>query len=305
MKIVVLGSGAMASLFGGYLSLNNDVYIIGRGSGKMAFLDKNGIQIKEKDSTIRTNPHCTSDYKIPGTADLIILFVKSMANESVLSNAAPLIGEKTAILTFQNGAGHENVMNRFISKDRILIGTTQHSANIIEEGVVNHANGGLCTVGYAYGKDKSPEINKIAEALNKAGFETKISDDVKKSIWSKLLNNTSISITTAVLGCSMEYLAKSKDAWAIVSSLVRETVSVAKASGYTFDAEKTIADLFTLCSNVQGGYTSIYTDVKQGRKTEVDRISGFVVEEAKRLGVDAPLQTLMVNAVHALENKTK
>jgi 2-dehydropantoate 2-reductase len=300
MRIAILGDGAMGSLFGGYLSKRNDVTIIGRNP-EHGETFKKGLTIVEADREETFHPAYTTDSSGMQPVDLVILFVKSMANESVLETNKTLFDKHTYLLTFQNGAGHENVMSKFVPMDHVIIGTTQHNASLVSVGKVRHGGGGTCTIGTPGGDISG--LSPIVKVLCDAGFSTTASSSVKRAIWNKLSNNTSVSITTAVLQCSMEYLAKDPSAWSIVESLCRETMAVAKADGYPFDEQKTLDDLHALCKAAHGGYTSFYTDIKNGRKTEVDRISGYVVERAHELGIHVPKQELMVSAIHALENK--
>ena len=48
-------------------------------------------------------------------------------------------------------------------------------------------------------------------------------------------------------------------------------------------------------------YPSMLEDVQAHRRTEVDHITGALVREAERLGVDVPLQTAMYRLVKARE----
>ena len=85
---------------------------------------------------------------------------------------------------------------------------------------------------------------------------------------------------------------------------MREAVAVAAGDGYVFDAEEKIADVRAVCERSPKGLTSIYADLRAGRKTEVDTISGSVVRAGKRNGVGAPTHEAIVSLVHALEGKS-
>ena len=90
----------------------------------------------------------------------------------------------------------------------------------------------------------------------------------------------------------------------LMEKLAREAVAVANAEGSAqFDAETVVSDIKTVLANARGGYTSIYADLKNGARTEVDTISGSVVEAAKPLGVAVPYHEFVVALIHALEDK--
>jgi 2-dehydropantoate 2-reductase len=66
-----------------------------------------------------------------------------------------------------------------------------------------------------------------------------------------------------------------------------------------------IAGVETVCKNAPNGYTSIYADIRDGRRSEVDTISGSVVEAARRLGVSVPCHEMIVSLIHALERRPR
>ena len=49
--------------------------------------------------------------------------------------------------------------------------------------------------------------------------------------------------------------------------------------------------------------TPLYADLRDGRRTEVDTISGSVIRASERNGVPAPTHRAMVQLVHAMEQK--
>ncbi|MGN0906687.1 MAG: ketopantoate reductase family protein [Bullifex sp.] len=298
MKIAVLGNGAMGSLFGSYLSPGNDVTLIGVISEQIKDIQENGTVIREKDGERHFYPRAVMSGEYEGFADLVICFVKGYITELSLTQNRNIIGPDTYLLTFQNGAGHDEVLRKFTDDKHIVIGTTQHNA-CVENGTVIHGGWGINTIGRPDGSTEG--LEEIRAVFTSCGFETEISGSVMKSIWKKLLTNTSVSTATAVLGCSMHHLSECEYAWALTVSLFDESIRVAQAAGLTFDRDDELRTIRDVCENANPGYTSIYMDVRNGRKSEVDRISGYIVSQAGRYGIPVPCQTFAVNAIHALE----
>lgn len=298
MKIAVLGNGAMGSLFGSYLSLCNDVTLIGVISEQIKDIQENGTVIREKDGDRHFHPNAVMSGEYEGTADLVICFVKGYITELSLTQNRNIIGPDTYLLTFQNGAGHDEILRKFADDRHIVIGTTQHNASV-ENGTVIHGGWGINTIGRTDGSTDG--LESIRDVFTSCGFGTVISDSVMKSIWKKLLTNTSVSTATAVLGCSMHHLSECEYAWALTVSLFDESIMVAEAAGITFDRDEELKTIREVCEKANPGYTSIYMDVRYGRESEVDRISGYVVSTARRYGISVPCQTFAVNAIHALE----
>ena len=115
----------------------------------------------------------------------------------------------------------------------------------------------------------------------------------------------SASVLTGVLQVPLGYIAQNPNAWAVCEALIREAVAVAAGEGLDFDAEQKIAEVREVCEKSPNGLTSIYADLHNGRRSEVDTISGSVVRASERNGVPAPTHRAMVNLVHAMEGKPK
>lgn len=303
MRIAILGAGAMGSLFGSYLSQKNEVWLVEIDQEKVDFINREGVKIREADKDVIFHPRAVSSAKGLGEMELVLVFVKAMFSESALTANRELIGRNTYVMTLQNGAGHEQTILKFADREHVVIGTTKHNSSILETGYINHGGGGESCIGLLDGG--STVLRGIADTFTECGFVTEVSDNVRKLIWNKLFINVSASVMTGVLQSSLGFLKDSAHAWALVERLAREAAAVANAGGMDFDAEAVVRDVRMLVENSHNGYTSIYADLRDGMRTEVDTISGSVVSEAKRLEIAAPSHEFVVELVHAMEDKNK
>lgn len=303
MKIAVIGAGAMGSLYGGYLSEKNEVYLIDTDCEKEKVINKNGIKIKEVDKYKVFYPKVILNSNGIGEMDLIIVFVKAIFSKQALEANKSIIGKNTFVLTLQNGAGHEDILSQFVSKEHIIIGTTEHNSSIIETGYINHGGSGKTNIGMLTGNTE--ELNDIAKTFNECGFETYIQENIQELIWNKLFVNISASALTGVLQVSLDYLSSNEHAWFLVEKLVDEALAVSKGLGMSFKREEIIEKVKSICVNSHNGFTSIYADIRDHRKTEVDTISGAVVRASKQCNIPAPCNEFIVQMIHALEGKIK
>lgn len=164
MKIAVLGAGAMGGLFASYLSQKNDVTLVSHHAEQADLINKNGFTVLEKDGTKQVfHPHAVTSTKGMQPVDLVILFVKSMANESVLAANRSLLGPDTYLCTLQNGSGHENVLKKFVSEDHIVLGTTQHNASTEARNITRHGGSGMTHLGCVTGD--ASRLQKFADCF--------------------------------------------------------------------------------------------------------------------------------------------
>ncbi len=301
MKIAVLGCGAMGMLIGGYLSRENQVYLIDIDKNKVDAVNQSGVTIQEKDGVTQVFPKASLSGKEVGEVDLVILFVKSLFSKAALENNKELIGENTYVMTLQNGAGHEDVLSQFVSNDKIIIGATNHNSSIRETNVVFHGGSGVTYIGLPYGD--SSILSSIADSFTKSGVECEVDENIRKIIWSKLFVNSTLSVLTGALQVPMGYMETNPYAKEMLQSLITEAVSVANAEGMGFDETEIQKKVRDVVLGGMEGLTSIYADIRDGRKTEVDTISGAVVKAAKKINVAVPKMEFVVNIIHGLEGK--
>lgn len=304
MKITVLGAGAMGSLFSGYLSRRNDVTVVDVSDVMVNAINSAGARIREKDGSVLTgHPHAVNNSKGIGPQDLVIVFVKSMFTIDALEGNRNLIGPDTFLMTLQNGAGHESKLLKFADRKHVIIGSTQHNSSIIEPGFINHGGSGITSIGLLDGN--SDCLSNIAENLTECGFECHTENNVQKQVWKKMFTNTALSSLTALFQVPMGFVHKDPNANWLMRQLCREAVEVANSLGMGFDLEEVTNDVEKVSINGPNAFTSIYADIRDGRRSEVDTISGSVVEAAHDQGIEVPYHEMLVKCIHALENKAK
>ena len=302
MRIAVIGAGAMGSIYGGHLSQNNEVYLVDTAAPVVEHIRKEGLKIQENGRDVIYRPQAMTSTEGLEPVDLVILFVKSLFSRAALSGNKSLIGPDTYVMTLQNGSGHEDILGEFVDQDHIVIGTTEDNGAVLGLGHIRRGGEGNTNVGML-GEDKDGFLPRLKEAFDCCGFNVKIHANIQQLIWDKLFTNVSLSAVTGILQVDMGYIASNEYAWAMTRRLIKEAVAVAKAMGLEADEEAIAAKVRKTSEMSPNGCTSIRADLRDGRKSEVDTISGSVVRAAAKVGVPVPSHEFVVNMVHALEGK--
>ena len=136
MKIAVIGAGAMGSIYGGHLSLQNEVWLVDTNQETVEHIQKNGLILQEEGQDITYHPSAVTSSEGLPPMDLVILFVKALYSRSALSANRELIGPDTFLMTLQNGSGHEDILSEFVPADHIIIGTTEDNGAVLAPGYV-------------------------------------------------------------------------------------------------------------------------------------------------------------------------
>ena len=302
MRITVIGAGAMGSIYGGRLSQHNEVILVDTNEKVVDQICKNGLKIDENGTTDCYHPAALCDTSNEKPADLVILFVKALFSRSALENNRSLIGPDTRLMTLQNGAGHEDLLKEFVNEDRVIIGTTEDNGAVLDFGHVRRGGTGVTNVGMLT-EDKDGFLGRLKETFDSCGFEVRIHENIQYLIWDKLFTNVSLSALTGILQVDMGYIAADEYTWKLCRQLIHETILTAAAAGLEIDEETVAAAVKKTSLNNPSGCTSIRADLRDGRRTEVDTISGAVVRAAKKYNVEVLGHEFVVNLVHAMEGR--
>ena len=304
MRIAVIGAGAMGSIYGGHLSQHNEVILVDTNQQVVEQINKNGLLVDENGTSVSYQPKALCDTSEEKPVDLVILFVKALFSRAALENNSALIGPDTRLMTLQNGAGHEDLLKEFVSEDRVIIGTTEDNGAVLGLGHVRRGGTGVTNVGMLT-EDRDGFLTRLKENFDSCGFEVRIHENIQYLIWDKLFTNVSLSALTGVLQVDMGYIAADEFAWKLCCQLIREAVDAAAGLGMDFDYDEKVAEVKAVCDKSPNGLTSIYADLRDGRRSEVDTISGSVVRAGKKSGVATPSHEFLVELIHAMEGRPK
>lgn len=301
MKIAILGAGAMGSLYGGYLSRDNEVWMVDIWEAHVNAIKEKGLDIDELDGSVtHVTPFASTCAEEVGIVDLAVIFVKSTQTTSALQKNKAVIGEHTIVLTLQNGYGNGDDIMQFVPSEHVIVGTTSHGCTMKGPGHIFHAGVGPTHIG-AMSEDQT-SAQKVSAVLSGAGFEVDCSDKVTSLIWSKLFVNIAINAVTALLDVSNGYISSNTNARGCAEAMVREAVVVANATGMDFDADAVIENAMTVAVNTAGNCSSMLADARNKRQTEILKINGAVVKKAAELGLSAPYNDLITRLILAKED---
>ena len=294
MNIIVFGAGAIGSLFGGLLSKNNKVILIGRKKHVKAINSKNLKIIGKTNKKIKLQAF--ENVTKVTDADLIILTVKSYDTDNAIKKLKPLINSKTIIMSLQNGLDNIDQIQKYVNKNQIVAGITTHGAIFEKPGLINHTGIGNTTIGELNGK-KSPRVLKIVEIFNEAEIKTTINSNIIDEIWIKAIINSSINTLTSFFSCKNVYLLENPILENLVEKICIESTNVAKSEGFKFDNFTMIEKTKEVINDTGDNYSSMLQSIKQKKKTEIDSINGKIVEFGRKNNVDLTLNEILIHYI--------
>ncbi|KOR25485.1 ketopantoate reductase family protein [Clostridium sp. FAM 1755] len=303
MKIAIIGAGAMGSLYGAYLHKSGEeVYLINKWEEHINAINKDGLVIEDGNNRSKFHPMAVLDSNEIGIVDLAIVFVKSTKTEEAILENKNMIGKNTYVLTLQNGYGNGEKIEKYINKDRIVVGTTGEGCTTLKAGHIKHAGSGDTYIGMYSGKEDII-LKKLENILKYSGFNVHICKDPIELIWNKLIINVGINAITSILKMRNGEILKQNAAKSIMKNAVTEAVMVANAKGFNFDEEEMIKIVEKVALKTAENKSSMLQDVLNNKKTEIEVINGAIVREGIRFNIKTPVNETLTNLIIALENK--
>jgi 2-dehydropantoate 2-reductase len=300
MKTVIMGAGAMGSLFGGLLTLSKeDVWLVEIREDHLQALGSAGLAVEER-GKIQTIPvHATKEVATIGKADLVLFFVKAYHTQKAVSDALGLQKENTVFLTLQNGLGNEEAICKQVDPRRVILGVTNHGATFLGPGRIRHAGWGKTHIGELDGK-VTPRVTQIVQLFTKAGIESEVSSNIQGLVWNKLFINVGINAVAAITGLKNGRLLDYPETLRLMEALVSEAVAVARKKGIPIQGNP-LETVKAVAEATRENRCSMGQDIDNRRKTEIDVINGAVVREAERLGIAVPYNQMITDLVKVIE----
>jgi len=292
MNIVILGAGAIGSLFGGLLCKKNNVTLVGRKLHIQA-IKKNGLKITGKTHLNVDMSAVDSISKIDSSPDLLILTVKSYDTETAIKEAKNIIGNNTIVLSLQNGLDNVEKICKTIDIKNVVACVTTHGVFFSKPGVVKHTGMGETVLGELNGK-QTERIKQISKLFGNSDIETKISNNIFREIWIKAIVNSSINPLTTFFQCKNGYLLENPILEKIVEKICEESTIIANSEGIELSNTDMVEKTEEVIKNTSENYSSMFQSIKKDDETEIDSINGKIVEIGKKNNVETLLNEILV-----------
>lgn len=306
-KIAIAGAGAMGGRIGTYLKRNGeDVVLIDRWQDHIDAINKNGMEIQTETETYTVQIPAMQPEEVKEKFDLIIFLTKAMHADDMLKALKDIgaITESTAILSMMNGLGHADYLSQYVPKSQIFLAVTMWTAGLRGPGqLLLEGQGGIDFQRSDGQPDERTE--KIAQVLDDAGLNAKISDDVFFSIWSKAAVNSVLNPLCTILDKTIGEFGTYENAREMITPILKELVAVANARGTNVVFEILLAKIEATYPNEAQGlhHPSMHQDYTNRRLTEIDYLNGQIAKYGDELGIETPANDLITHLIHQLEMK--
>jgi 2-dehydropantoate 2-reductase len=287
----------MACLMGYRLAPWAEVTLLGTWQDAVEAISTHGLVVDDGrgEQTIRVR--ATTEARDCAASDLLLVLVKAWQTADAVRRAGEALAEEGLALTLQNGIGNYEVLSAVFGAERAAAGATTSGATLVAPGHIRLGGEGALQLG------DHPHLGKTLALFERAGLRVTVGADRDSILWGKLLINAAINPLAALLRVPNGELARRPSARALLQGLAREGAQVANRSAITLPYADAATRALEVAEATAHNRSSMLQDVERGRRTEIDAINGAIVNQAQRLGLDAPLNRAAWHLVQALEER--
>jgi len=187
MKIAVVGCGAVGSYYGAMLRrAGREIHFLLRSDYDV--VRQKGLTVRSVEGDFHVQPKCARTPEEIGICDMVLIGLKTTANDRFPKLLPPLVGAHTAVATLQNGLGNTEQLARLFSQEQILSGLCFVCLNRVKPGVIHHLEYGMIVLG-EFQRRAGPRTHELAAMFRDAGVPCKVTDNLARAQWEKLVWN--------------------------------------------------------------------------------------------------------------------
>lgn len=295
--LLIVGTGAMASLFAARLSAAQvPLSMLGTWQEGIQALQEKGVTIVEQNGREETYPvNITGDPATLGGIKYALVLVKSWQTRRVARQMKACLDPKGVAVTIQNGMGNYEILAQELGARRAALGTTTAGAYLLAPGRVQSGGEGGVSIG------EHNRIGPLSLMLQSAGFTVDIVPDPSVLLWGKLVINAAINPITALLRIPNGDILNIPTARTLLASAAREAAAVAAASGVNLPYPDPVEAAVSVARRTSKNQSSMLQDINRCAPTEIDSISGAIVKLGEQSGIPTPVNQTFWLLVKALE----
>ena len=292
MKILILGAGGLGGYFGGRLAQGGaDVTFLVRPKRRDQ-LERDGLVIESPSGNAKLQVSTVLAGEVKPGYDWVLFTCKAYDLESAMDAVAPVMDNRCALLPVLNGLAHFEALDARFGASQVLGGTAHINALLRPDGVVVNGDPLNRIMFGERDRTKSARIQAIADAFAKTTVEWRLSDDIVHDLWQKVTFLCTLASMTCLFRGNVGEIMAAPGGREAVLRAFEANIQVATREGHPPRAEH-VEGVRERLTDPKGNWTaSMLRDLEAGGRTEADHIVGWMLERARRHGVDDTMLSL-------------
>jgi 2-dehydropantoate 2-reductase len=302
MRIAVVGAGAVGGYFGAFLArAGHDVRFIARGAHGEAIRSQ-GLTVRGPLGEFIVRAPVSESTVGGGPVELVLHAVKSYDNATALPLLPPLVGDRTAVLTLQNGVDAPDEASAIVGRAAVLGGAAYIATSIVAPGVIEQTGTYRRIV---FGEVFSPSSSvsdraqAIEQAMKAADIEAEARPDARVPLWEKFVYLAPFAGVTGASRQPVGVVRATPESRRLLFNAFAEVDRVGRAEGVPLPVDL-LERIATYVDDAPASMrSSLLIDLAKGKRIEVEALQGSVVRRAARVGVAVPIMDTLYAVLRA------
>ncbi len=278
MRVCVVGLGGVGGYIAAYFA-KSGIDVVGVARGKhLSAIEKNGLQIKEDGKTFRVEFPVCNIQELEGKFDAVLFCTKSYDLEEAAKRMCSHITKESVLVSFGNGVNNADVL-RGVCDAKVAKGCVYILSHIETPGVVKKQGDVFAAV---FGGEGNEDLVKLFE---KSNLRYKLSLDIQKDLWKKYIFIAAFATLTSYYDLPIRKVYETHREQ--TETVLKEIAHLAWKKGIDInkEVEKSLKTASVLPPKAS---TSMRKDFQNKNKTELESLTGYLVKEAREIGVELP-----------------
>jgi 2-dehydropantoate 2-reductase len=303
VKLLVLGAGGIGGYFGGRLAeAGADITFLVRPR-RCEQLQRDGLRIQSRLGDLQRPVRTVLAEDLRPGYDLVLLTCKAYDLDSAMDAIAPAMDGTCAVVPMLNGIAHFDRLDRRFGSARIMGGTCQIIVTLRPDGVVDHAGVLQRLVFGERDRSSSARAQGLAEAFAKTKIDWQLSDDIEQDVWEKVMFLSALAATTCLFRANVREIIASPGGREVMERALAANIEIATREGHP--PRPTVIEFARNgLTNPAGTWsTSMLRDLEGGGCVEADHIVGWMLDKARKHGIDDAILSLAYTHLKAYETR--
>lgn len=325
-RVVVVGAGGLGTVYGaGLARAGADVQLLARRPHAEAIQRAGCIEVRRPHERFVVPIRAQWRPELIEPADTIVLMTKSHDTVQALESLDHIASEVEAAVSFQNGVEKDRLLAQWCGADRVIGAMSMVGGTLDAPGQVSHTLLGTSFLG-ELPRGLTARVRALGADLEAGGMPVELSERIRAVEWSKLAHAGPSMTITALPRLPFHQALQDPGLADLYVGLLREGAAVAAGDPdavpledlpgmfpvnrlSTIEPAEAVEIVQEFGRRMQeAGSTNVITsmlrDLQNGRRLELDAVHGFLVDEARRLGVETPYSRACLELLQALDPHT-
>ena len=303
MKILVLGAGGIGGYFGGRLAqAGADVTFLVRPRRREQ-IERDGLVVESPLGDFRLPVKTVLAEDLRPGYDVVLFTCKAYDLDSAMDAIAPAVAGDAAVIPMLNGIAHFDRLDARFGRERVMGGTCQINVMLRKDGTVFHADPLQRILFGERDKSVSARAQAFAEALEPTKIDWKLSPDIEQDLWEKVVFLCALASTTCLFRANVREIMAAAGGPQAMERALAANIEIAIREGRPPRSAVIEAAKERLMDPAGNWSASMLRDLEGGGSVEADHIVGWMLEKARRHGIDDTILSLAYTHLKAYEQR--